>query len=136
VAKDGDKWTITFASKGKCDATVAILDKDGPSTGSGQGKVTLTWTAPGDNTADGKAARYQVKFARAEIVEDCRAAGKGLSFWAAANAAGEPAPAAAGAKEKFELSGLKPGKTWIALKTRDAANNISDLSNVVEVEVK
>lgn len=25
----GQKWIITFASKGKCDATVAILDKDG-----------------------------------------------------------------------------------------------------------
>jgi len=29
VKKEGDKWVITFASKGKCDATVAILDKDG-----------------------------------------------------------------------------------------------------------
>jgi len=29
VTKQGDKYVITFASKGKCDATVAILDKDG-----------------------------------------------------------------------------------------------------------
>jgi len=29
VKKEGDKWIITFASKGKCDATIAILDKDG-----------------------------------------------------------------------------------------------------------
>ena len=29
VTKAGDKWVITFASKGKCDATVSILDKDG-----------------------------------------------------------------------------------------------------------
>jgi len=29
VKRDQDKWVITFASKGKCDATVAILDKDG-----------------------------------------------------------------------------------------------------------
>jgi len=29
VKKEGDKWVITFASKGKCDATVAVLDKDG-----------------------------------------------------------------------------------------------------------
>ena len=28
VKKEGDKWVITFASKGKCDATVAILGKD------------------------------------------------------------------------------------------------------------
>ncbi|MCX7805810.1 MAG: sigma-70 family RNA polymerase sigma factor, partial [Planctomycetota bacterium] len=27
--KQGDKWVITFTSKGKCDATVAIVDKDG-----------------------------------------------------------------------------------------------------------
>jgi RNA polymerase sigma-70 factor (ECF subfamily) len=29
VTKAGDKWVITFASKGKCDATVSILDKNG-----------------------------------------------------------------------------------------------------------
>jgi len=28
VTKQGERWIITFASKGKCDATVAILDKD------------------------------------------------------------------------------------------------------------
>ncbi|MBA4389154.1 MAG: hypothetical protein C0404_14370 [Verrucomicrobia bacterium] len=29
VTKTADKWVITFASKGNCDATVAILDKGG-----------------------------------------------------------------------------------------------------------
>jgi len=29
VQKKGDKWIISFASKGRCDATVAIVDKDG-----------------------------------------------------------------------------------------------------------
>ncbi|MCX7806710.1 MAG: hypothetical protein N3A38_16220, partial [Planctomycetota bacterium] len=29
VEKQGDKWVITFASKGKCDATVAIVGPDG-----------------------------------------------------------------------------------------------------------
>jgi len=29
VAKDGDKWVITFAAKAACDATVAVVDKDG-----------------------------------------------------------------------------------------------------------
>jgi hypothetical protein len=29
VKKEGEKWVITFASKGECDATVAILDKNG-----------------------------------------------------------------------------------------------------------
>jgi len=29
VTKEGNKWVITFASKGKCDATVAIIGPDG-----------------------------------------------------------------------------------------------------------
>jgi hypothetical protein len=29
VKKEGDKWVITFASKGKCDVTVSILDRAG-----------------------------------------------------------------------------------------------------------
>jgi len=29
VQKEGKKWVITFASKGNCDATVAIVDKEG-----------------------------------------------------------------------------------------------------------
>jgi len=29
VRKEGEKWIITFASKANCDATVAIVDKDG-----------------------------------------------------------------------------------------------------------
>jgi hypothetical protein len=103
----------------------------------GGGKVTVTLTAPGDNGAEGgKAARYQLKYAASEIVEDSREAKKGLSFWAATNAKGEPAPGAAGAKEKFEISGIKPGKYWFAVKARDAAENLSDISNVVAVEVK
>ena len=119
------------------DATPPAAVKDLAVEASGGGKAVLTWTAPGnDGDGGGKAARYQVKFATAEIVEDCREAGKGLSFWAAANVKGEPAPADPGTKEKFEISGLKPGKHWFALKTRDAAGNLSDVSNVVVVEVK
>jgi len=29
VAKDGDRWTLTFESKGACDTTVAVVDRDG-----------------------------------------------------------------------------------------------------------
>ncbi len=29
VERQGDKWVITFAGKGMCDATAAIVDKDG-----------------------------------------------------------------------------------------------------------
>jgi len=39
VTRAGDNITITFTSKAYCDATVAIEDADGPSTGSGHGKI-------------------------------------------------------------------------------------------------
>jgi len=29
LKKEGAKWIVTFASKGKCDATAAVVDKDG-----------------------------------------------------------------------------------------------------------
>lgn len=29
VSKDGDRWAITFTSKGRCDATVAVVDANG-----------------------------------------------------------------------------------------------------------
>ena len=58
------------------------------------------------------------------------------SFYQAMNIAGEPEPRAAGEKETFTVKGLTPGKHWIALKSFDAAQNMSDLSNVVEVEAK
>jgi hypothetical protein len=50
--------------------------------------------------------------------------------------AGLPQPKPAGEKEEFTLKGLAPGKYWLAVKSLDAAENISDLSNVAEAEVK
>ncbi len=61
---------------------------------------------------------------------------KQRSFWAAANLAGVPKPAAAGAKETTTVEGLSPGVHYFAVKSWDAADNISELSNVVEVTVK
>jgi phage terminase small subunit len=61
---------------------------------------------------------------------------KVCSFYQAVNVSDEPAPKAAGEKESFVLKGLAPGKHWVAVKSLDAEQNMSELSNVVEVEVK
>ncbi len=105
----------------------------------GGGKVKLTWTAPGDDGAKGTAAEYQLKQASLPIKDhsDWRTeAGKTLSFWAATNCKGEPAPAAAGTAESHTVEDLKPGLHWFAVKAYDEQPNQSDLSNVVKIEVK
>ncbi len=118
----------------------------------GDGKVKLTWTAPGD------AAWYQVKWSTAKIVE--RVVGwpdrtpplptdgkewhakaeafnaKQRAFWGANNAAGAPTPQAAGKTEMMTLEGLPAGTVHFAVKSWDGADNVSALSNVVSVVVK
>ena len=119
----------------------------------GGGKVRLTWTAPGGDGREGRAARYQVKFSAARIVErvkgwpdrtpplptnktewEARAAAfnaRQRAFWAAENAVGEPDPARPGAKETMTITNLPAGRVYLAVKTWDDAENVSDLSNVV-----
>jgi hypothetical protein len=124
----------------------------------GDGKVRLSWTAPGDDGLQGTAARYQVKCSTADIVE--RVAGwpdmteplpvdegqwreraeafnaRQRAFWAADNVDGEPTPSPAGGRESFVVGGLTHGVLFFALKTWDDGPNISALSNVVKVDVK
>jgi hypothetical protein len=119
----------------------------------GGGRVKLTWTAP-----KGGVAWYQVKHSTSPIVE--RVAGwpdrsepqpadkkewvarvkafqkKNLAFWQAENAKGEPAPGKPGEKREMTVGGLSAGKVHFALKSWDAADNVSDISNVVAVEVR
>jgi hypothetical protein len=124
----------------------------------GDGKVRLTWTAPGDNGREGAAASYQVKYHTGKLVElvkgwpdrtpplpqdarewtDKAAAFNAArrAFWSCLNVDGEPVPMPAGTKQSMIVSGLPPGNVNIALKTWDHADNVSDLSNVAEVAVK
>lgn len=124
----------------------------------GDGRVRLSWTAPGDDGMRGTAARYQVKHSTSPIVEqisgwpdrtpplpktraewEARAAAfnaRQRAFWSTWNAKGEPPPGASGSKESFEVSGLKPGVRYFALKTWDDGPNMSVLSNVARVEVR
>jgi hypothetical protein len=139
----------------KVHATPPAAIKDLAAEPQGGGKVKLTWTAPAG------AAWYQVKYTGAEkLVERIagwpdrteplpqsrkdwleRAAAfnaKQRSFWAAINLPGAPKPgaAAAGAKESMVVEGLPAGKLNFGIKSWDAFDNMSELSNVVQAEVK
>ena len=142
----------------RVDQTPPAAVNDLAAQTAGNGEVTLTWTAPGDDAGKGAAAFYQIKHSAIPMVErvtnwpapgvdmppdvagyrkladEYRA--KICSFYQAFNVTGEPAPKSAGEKETFTLKGLTPGKHWVALKSFDAAQNTSELSNVVEVDVR
>lgn len=122
------------------------------------GRVRLTWTAPGGDGREGRAAAYQVKYSAAPIVErvkgwpdrteplpadqkewEQRAAAfnaRQRAFWAALSAPNPPAPQAAGSAETLTLAGLAAGSWHFAVKTRDAADNVGEMSNVALVEVR
>ena len=58
-------------------------------------RITLTWTAPGDDAGTGTAGRYDIRYSTSAIDE---------SNWASATQIiGEPAPAAAGTSQSYIL---------------------------------
>lgn len=87
--------------------------------------VTLGWTAPGDDSTTGRAARYDLRWARTPITD-------ATTFAAAAPVDPMIAPAIAGTTESFTVAGLTPAtEYWFALVTLDESGNRSILSNVV-----
>jgi hypothetical protein len=122
------------------------------------GRVKLTWTAPGDDGDKGRAAWYQVKYHTGRLVErvegwpdrsdplpvdkkawEARAAAfnaKQRSFWASRNVDGETPPGPAGEKQWMLIDIGDHKRLDVAIKTWDDADNVSAISNVVTVEVK
>lgn len=84
--------------------------------------VVLTWTAPGDDGAYGRAARYEIRHATVPI---------NAGNWDDATVAATPTAAAAGADEELEVTGLDNGTSYyFGLKTRDEVPHWSGLSNI------
>jgi hypothetical protein len=100
----------------------AIADLAAPS--SGQNSITLTWTAPGDDTTSGTATSYDIRYSTSPIT---------AGNWAAAiQLSGEPSPKASGGSESLTITGLAMSTTYyFAIKTGDEVPNWSAISNVV-----
>jgi hypothetical protein len=86
--------------------------------------VALVWTSPGDDGAEGKASRYDLRFSRSAITEE---------NWGDAvcvDSACVPVPKPAGQIETVVLRGLDSGtRYYFALTTTDESKNCSGLSN-------
>jgi len=102
----------------------ATIDDLAVSTTS-ESSIALTWTAPGDDDMASTAASYDLRYSTSTIAE---------SNWASASeAANEPTPQVASSSETMTVLGLNESTTYyFAIKTKDEADNESDLSNVVD----
>ncbi|MCP4650106.1 MAG: hypothetical protein GY853_08535 [PVC group bacterium] len=99
-------------------------------TGSADGEIDLTWTAPGDDGTSGTASVYIIKYSTSDITND-------TLFNAASDVSGEPTPSVAGTSESMTVSSLTPGTTYyFAMKTQDEVPNTSGLSNSANAEAK
>jgi hypothetical protein len=86
--------------------------------------VSLTWTAPGDDSLSGTAAQYDLRYSTAAITA--------ANFTGATRFMGTPAPAPSGTKQAVIVTGLQPNTTYyFAIKTADEVPNWSGISNVI-----
>ena len=85
--------------------------------------MTLTWTAPGDDSSSGTASQYDIRYSASPITD---------ANWASATqVSGEPTPLPAGQQQSFAVTGLQSSVTYyFAMKTADEVPNWSGLSNV------
>jgi subtilisin family serine protease len=91
-------------------------------------KVTLGWTAPGDDGTSGTASQYDIRYSTSPPTKADTAA-----WWAGATQVdGEPAPQAYGNSESMDVTGLSPNTPYyFAIKALDEHHNPSDISDIV-----
>ncbi|MEK7331097.1 MAG: S8 family serine peptidase, partial [Candidatus Eisenbacteria bacterium] len=85
----------------------------------------LRWTAPRDDGPLGRASQYEIRRALFPLTE--------TNFGSTTLVGGAPTPAAASAPESLIVPGLAEGTTYyFALRSQDAAGNVSLISNVLQ----
>jgi formylglycine-generating enzyme required for sulfatase activity len=90
--------------------------------------VELSWTAPGDDGAQGTAALYRLYRAPVPFADS--------TLELATEVPRRPRPAAAGATQGVLVTGLTPGAAqYFALRAEDEARNVSPLSSPLRVNL-
>ncbi len=85
--------------------------------------IDLDWTAPGDNGGSDQASIYDIRYSLTDIVTDS-------DFNNATKITNPPAPSLPGEFENFTVTNLNSDTEYFfAIKSADAVNNWSDLSN-------
>jgi hypothetical protein len=88
------------------------------------GTALMTWSAPGDDSLTGRAARYDLRYSDRMITP--------ANFSQASAATGLPLPGPPRSVQTAAITGLQNGTIYyFAIKSVDAAGNWSAMSNVV-----
>ncbi len=117
---------LAVATAGDNTPPAAINDL-GAQTGSTEGTIDLSWTAPGDDGLFGEVQGYVIRLDLDSLNE-----GNWSDAFVYTN---PPNPVASGNIQSTTLSGLIPGETYhIGIKSVDNALNFSDISNSVSAE--
>jgi hypothetical protein len=86
--------------------------------------ITLSWTAPGDDSLSGTATSYELRYSITPITPQ--------NFQLASPVAGMPAPASPRTRQSMTVSALAPSQTYyFAMRTADERGNWSGISNVI-----
>ena len=89
--------------------------------------VMLDWTAVGDDGLIGTASYYDIRYSTSDIIDE-------TDWNNATQAQGEPFPQISGSKESFTVENLEFNTTYyFAIKVIDDVDNVSYISNVVEI---
>ncbi len=101
----------------------------GPKTVSGGNTVGLFWTAPGDDSTQGRAFEYDIRYSSVPVGPDT------TNWWESAVAVDSvPYPSQAGFTDSCVISDLPvDNHFYFAIRTADEANNWSDISNIAEI---
>jgi hypothetical protein len=103
-------------------AIVAPAEARAAAPADGRVSITLSWTAPGDDSLSGRAALYDLRYSLTPIAEAGFAAARRLALL-------RPGPP--GCAESFTVTGLLPDVDYyFAIRTSDEAGNWSRPSNV------
>jgi hypothetical protein len=114
----------------------AVPDDDGPPTtvtnlsvaAQGDTAVVLSWTAPTDRGPSAEASAYDIRYSPSYFSKP--------TWESATQVLEEPKPKPPGETESFTVPGLSPDTSYyFGLKTRDQAGNISEVSNIVLLDV-
>jgi hypothetical protein len=98
-------------------------------TGEELGSVSISWSAPGDDSLTGVATGYVVKIHTQPITEQ--------NWESAAIIAGVPAPETPGTEQNYTIPDLSPGQLYyVAMVSTDNYTNESGLSNISSAEAK
>jgi len=119
---------ITFGGASSSDYTAPAAISDLALDSTVEGKVTLRWTATGDDGKEGLATAYDLRVSTAPITDD--------SFYEADRVTVAD-PQSPGAVESAELDAIVEGTTYyVAVKIEDESGNISSMSNVIDFTIE